>query len=192
MQLTNCRSSFMRFLGRSSSLIAATCETLGMYELFPANYLSTGAMRIICGTIPGLCELGVYLVADEDMTLNEEARTQVYLGHFPSGTSLRTLNHYAQILAAKEFQKYDFGINVNKQKYGQAKPPIIPIENIKKVPIAMFVGTKDLLATVEDNRWAKTQIKSVVHYGEYEVGHLGFMVSKDMTYFTNDVIKVLQ
>ena len=47
----------------------------------------------------------------------------------------------------------------------------------------MFVGIKDELATVEDNRKAASEMKTIVHYKEYELGHLSFMVSKDMTYF---------
>ena len=38
--------------------------------------------------------------------------------------------------------------------YGQEKPPVIEVEKIRKVPIAMFVGTRDMLADAEDNKWA--------------------------------------
>ena len=55
----------------------------------------------------------------------------------------------------------------------------------------MFVGEKDELANVEDNRWAKTQLKTVVHYKEYNVGHIGFFINKDMSYF-NDVMSLMK
>lgn len=55
----------------------------------------------------------------------------------------------------------------------------------------MFVGTKDELATVQDNEWAKTQLSTVVHYKEYLIGHMGFFVAKDMSYFTEDVMGIL-
>jgi hypothetical protein len=55
----------------------------------------------------------------------------------------------------------------------------------------MFVGTSDELATVDDNRWAKTQLTNVlIHYKEYPLGHLSFMVAKDMSYF-NDVMSLI-
>ncbi len=48
----------------------------------------------------------------------------------------------------------------------------------------MFVGSKDELADAKDNEWAKTQLtKSLVFYQEYPLGHLTFMVAKDMSYF---------
>jgi len=50
----------------------------------------------------------------------------------------------------------DYGKIQNTKKYNQATPPVIELQNINSVPIAMFVGTSDQLATVDDNRWAKT------------------------------------
>lgn len=121
-------------------------------------------MRLLCGSIPALCNFGLYLITDEDPALNDAGRTPVYLGHFPSGTSLRALNHYGQILNADKFQRMDYGSSQNTKKYNQAKPPQIDLQNIQSVPIAMFVGTSDQLATVDDNRWAKTQLKTLKHY----------------------------
>ena len=72
-------------------------------------------------------------------------------------------------------------------------PPEIPIQNIKRVPIAMFVGKKDELATDTANQWARDTMKDVVKfYKEYELGHLSFVVGKDMSYFTTDVLNLLR
>ena len=55
----------------------------------------------------------------------------------------------------------------------------------------MFVGTSDQLATVDDNQWAKTQLTQVLKfYKEYPLGHLSFMIAKDMSYF-KDVFNML-
>jgi gastric triacylglycerol lipase len=94
MQLTHCKSSLIHFFAAFRSLIIDTAGTLGFYEFFSANWLTTGAMRLMCGTIPQLCEFGLFLLTDEDPSLNDPSRTQVYLGHFPAGTSLRSLDHY--------------------------------------------------------------------------------------------------
>lgn len=191
MELSNCKSSLINFFATFESLIVDTCSTLGIYEFFPANWVTTGAMRLLCGTIPQLCNFGLYLLTDEDPTLNDAGRTPVYLGHFPSGTSLRSLDHYGQILNAKKFQRMDYGSTKNKQLYNQATPPVIDLQNIKQVPIAMFVGTSDQLATVQDNEWAKTQLTKVLKfYKEYSLGHLSFMIAKDMSYF-KDVFNML-
>ena len=76
-------------------LIQDTCWTLGIFEFFPANFLTTGAFRTICGTIPELCKFGDSLITDMDPSVDDTDRFAVYMGHFPSGTSLRCLTHYA-------------------------------------------------------------------------------------------------
>ena len=75
--------------------------------------------------------------------------------------------------------------------YQQEKPPLIDLSKIAHVPIAMFVGKFDMLATTTDNRLLLPQLKSVVHYGEYDLGHSSFMIAKDMSYFTEDVMRVI-
>lgn len=57
----------------------------------------------------------------------------------------------------------------------------------------MFVGTKDQLATVEDNKWTKSHIPSelLAFYGEYELGHMTFLLAKDMSYF-QDVLTLIR
>ena len=73
------------------------------------------------------------------------------------------------------------------KKYGQVKPPVIDIGNIKgKVKIAMFVGTSDDLGDPQDNRWARDVLRSkgsaLMHYEEMTAGHTSFLVGKDMTF----------
>ena len=74
MKLTHCKSSLIKFVAHNEWLLVDTCDLLGIYEFFPANWLDTGAMRLLCGTIPALCEFGDYLIADEDITLDDEGR----------------------------------------------------------------------------------------------------------------------
>lgn len=103
LTLTHCKSTLLWLVANNYNLFADTCQILGIYEFFPANWLTTGAFRLICGTIPAICQLGAYLIVDEDTTLDDADRLQVYLGHFPSGTSLKCLEHYAQIIQSKKF-----------------------------------------------------------------------------------------
>jgi hypothetical protein len=94
MRLTNSGSSLIQFFGANQGILIAAANTLGIHEMFPANYLATGAMRLFCGIVPAICKFGVYLIADEDTTLDDSDRLLVYLAHFPAGTSLRCLIHY--------------------------------------------------------------------------------------------------
>ena len=114
------------------------------------------------------------------------------MGHYPSGTSFKSVDHYAQIVDSGEFKKFDYGSDTeNEKRYGTAKPPTIDLTNIKKVPIAMFVGFQDELADNTDAKWTHSQLKTAIFYAEYSLGHLGLLVGKDMSYFTQDAMRVL-
>lgn len=103
MQLTNVKSGILWFLAQYDFLVINACQTLGIYDIFPANWLTTGVFRLICGTIPAICEFGVNIIADENTALDKADRLQTYMGHFPSGTSLRTLIHFSQIIQTSKF-----------------------------------------------------------------------------------------
>ncbi len=159
--------------------------------MFPADWLDTGAMRLVCWSIPAICEFGDYLIADKKPSLNDEDRSVVYFGHYPSGTSLRSMVHYSQESKTGNFQYYDFGPEKNEQVYGQKTPPIIDIANINtSLPVALFVGTEDEIADPKDCEWANSVAK-FAYYKEFNIGHLGFFVAKDMSYFTVEAMNLL-
>jgi hypothetical protein len=71
MQLSHASSNLIYFVAKNNELIVDTCELFGIYDIFPANWITTGAMRLICGVIPELCNFGAYLVCDEDASLDD-------------------------------------------------------------------------------------------------------------------------
>jgi len=58
------------------------------------------------------------------------------------------------------------------------------LRNIDKVPIALFAGKYDDLATVEDARWAREQIKSkyLIYKEIDQFDHSSFLLGKNMSY----------
>jgi len=109
------------------------------------------------------------------------------MGHFPAGSSVQEFWHYAQQVNSHNMQLFDWGSkSINNQKYGQDTPPIVFLNKITDVPIAMFVGKEDDLGDVTDTRWARDAIKSggdaMVYYEEMSAGHASFLIGKDMTW----------
>jgi hypothetical protein len=61
-----------------------------------------------------------------------------------------------------------------------------------KFPISVFSGSADMIAVPEDTVWTTNQFKDqIVFQKEYTLGHLSFLTAKDMSYFTTDVMAVL-
>jgi hypothetical protein len=51
------------------------------------------------------------------------------------------------------------------------------------MPIALFAGIEDQLATIADTDWLSSQLGNVVHYEKVPNVDHGFDLAKDMSYF---------
>ena len=118
-------------------------------------------------------------------------RLNVFLKDFPSGQGYQGLAYYGQDVVTEGFKFFDYGPVENMKVYGQRKPPDVPLEKYN-LPTALVAGTYDKLADVTDIRWLHEQIKDkVVFYEEYPLGHVSFVIAKDMSWFTNDVVNLI-
>ena len=60
------------------------------------------------------------------------------------------------------------------------------------VPIAMYVGSHDILVKTEDSRWIRDKISSsLVDYEEIDGGHTTFMIGKNMTFVKSNILSLL-
>ena len=56
----------------------------------------------------------------------------------------------------------------------------------------MIVAKDDTVATPTDAQWTMSQIGAeVIHYQEIKGGHVTYIIGKDMSYFTDDVMGLL-
>jgi hypothetical protein len=79
----------------------------------------------------------------------------------------------------------------NIKHYGQPTPPKYDL-SLLDFPIAIFGGKKDLMADPKDVEWTYNQLKkSVIFYHQYYLGHMSFAIAKDMSWFSVDVISIL-
>ena len=63
-----------------------------------------------------------------------------------------------------------------------------------KVPFSFFVGTNDILSTPEDTRKTRDLLgeDAMFYYEELAADHLSLICGKDMTYFKERVLPILQ
>ena len=92
------------------------------------------------------------------------------------------------------FDYYD--VEENLRRYGQDTPPALSMEPLGTLdlPISLFVGTADTLATTTDARKIRDLFKpsSMHHYEEFKADHLSLLVGKDMTYWTERAMNILK
>ena len=109
------------------------------------------AMDLSCNYFGPVC-YGIAQLLNFTSPYNDPDRAEVMGDRVQSGGSIKQLLHYAQIMQSGVFKQYDYGSDSkNIEHYGSKTIPIIPLESIKKVPIAMYVGKEDDLGDLIDN-----------------------------------------
>jgi hypothetical protein len=102
------------------------------------------------------------------------------------------LIHYGQIIRSKKFQRFNFGAEENKKRYGQELPPEYDLSKIR-VPTALLTGDIDTLGDQKDVKWLKEE--SGLNYmfaKEYHFAHGTFNIAKDASYVHEDLIPLIE
>ncbi|XP_010075480.1 PREDICTED: lipase member M-like [Pterocles gutturalis] len=90
-------------------------------------------------------------------------RLDVYTSHFPDGTSVKNVMHWAQMVKSGEFKAFDYG-SKNPAVYHQETPPFYRVEEMP-VPTAVWSGGADWVADLKDVRLLLPRITHLVTYG---------------------------
>ncbi|XP_059332904.1 lipase member M-like [Ammospiza nelsoni] len=101
--------------------------------------------------------LGGYNEKNLNMT-----RLDVYTSHYPDGTSVKNIMHWAQVIKSGEFKAFDYG-SENRARYHQDTPPLYPLEEMP-VPTAVWSGGQDWAADWRDVLQLLPRISHLVTY----------------------------
>ncbi len=180
--LANLGSSFLKTI--ASTKLDELLTTLNIFNEFLPNSQSVEELqKFVCSKIGAFCKGLLGIISDANPRDDEMQRFLIFLSKFPSGSSLKAVHHFADGVRNKRFAQLD------------KKSTPYDLSLIKDIPISLFVGKDDLLATVEDNRGLKTSLETngVLHfYKEYEnMGHLTFFISRTNEHVT-DAISILE
>jgi len=107
------------------------------------------AQSILCRYDNAICAEMLYQISDKNNSVNHIDRMPVITGHYPAGTSLKNFRQFEQYYHSGKFQMFDYGEKLNLIKYGTKESPQYNISEVD-VPVHLFVGRYDRLATVKD------------------------------------------
>jgi lysosomal acid lipase/cholesteryl ester hydrolase len=179
-KIDNIKSSFLKAVADFN--IISLFKFLGINEIFQSPSSVNKFSAIICDNLYILCSGLLKMLSDNKTNFDDEKRFLVFISHFPSGASRKTLKHFSFIFTKKEF------LDLNTQKKYN-------FEDKFEIPVALFVGKEDKLSTPEDARNIRNAFMNngVLHfYKEYEgMGHATFFLTKTKEYI-NDVIRCIE
>jgi len=157
-------------------------DLTGVTEVLPDKYAVSALEKFVCTNAPIICNKILEAFADDSTDDDDKDRFKVFIGHFPSGASYKSMKHFEQGIKNKSFASYGDNLPYDFSK-------------IKNIKISLFVGGEDELATVKDNRIFKETLQKnglLSFYKEYPLsGHLSFFVSKGNDFMV-DVIQKLK
>lgn len=177
--LKNVNSTFLKAM--VDFRLDLVFSKLGIRELFRNTESLTYIEKILCTKIGILCQGILQIISDFSLEDDDLDRFIVFLAHFPSGSSVNTFLHFAQSVRFKSFASFR-----DRVPYDFSKAA--------KIPVALFVGTEDRLATVADNRDLKVILEKnnlLNFHREYEkTGHCSFFLSLSNIFMDDLVQKV--
>jgi len=92
--LTHCSNQLMQTAAKFESQIRAASDAVHLYSIATPG-IDTAALSAFCGKVPDFCNAFQTFVTTSDPKADDPDRFAVYMGHFPSGTSLQSIYHYA-------------------------------------------------------------------------------------------------
>ena len=171
--LAGIKSGFLEILFKAN--LDKVIKFLGFHEVFGNSDFIDKFEKIVCGKFGLLCSGLLDLISEVNTDADDMDRFLVFVSHFPSGTSIKTLSHFADSYRNKRFSQLD-GTNYD-------------LNNIKDIPIGLFVGGEDRLATIDDNIGLKKYLdlnNDIKFYKVYDnMGHITFFISKDNSHLAD-------
>ncbi|CAG5101843.1 Oidioi.mRNA.OKI2018_I69.chr1.g26.t1.cds [Oikopleura dioica] len=143
---------YLTKIGKNSPLILKAWGT-GIAQEFASHYVNFNHRRYV------------------------QERLPVFLSHSPSGTSLRNVVHFGQNIGKKRMAKLDYGPKGNQLEYNKDSPPFYDWSKID-LPIHLFVGSSDWIATVKDVQQTRPNLRNSTLTIIEDFDHLDFIWGK--------------
>jgi hypothetical protein len=80
-------------------------------------------MALFCKTFTNVCTYFDSIISDSDFDVNDEETFELLMSHFPSGTSLKNMNHFYQMKKFGGVYRFNYEKHINLKKYGRTIPP---------------------------------------------------------------------
>ncbi|CAG4983198.1 unnamed protein product [Colias eurytheme] len=161
--MSNSKNNIFNLLAPFSNQLYKYSDTLGIHTLFPDNTILKLLQRAFCGdTVSAfiVCQHILFLLGGVNYSQINIKRFPVICNHFPSGSSVKQIVHYGQLIVSGHFRHFDYG-SLNLLKYGFPEPPIYPVEKIT-APVAIFFSKGDWLANKKDVQKLQSKLSNQI------------------------------
>ncbi len=125
----NITSTFLQILAKFH--LETIFDIFGANQFLPTDTELSKLMPDVCHIRPQLCENVMCAIMGCDKADWNQTRFEVYMSLVPSGTSVKNIAHFAQLVRSATYRQFDYGAEGNMIEYGQSTPPPFDISDIK-------------------------------------------------------------
>lgn len=174
-------TSPLRLIAPFGRLVWRFLGMIGMYDLFGATEFFSWLRRLTSRSqmVKKVLLDQFYFYAGLEPLRYNMSRVGVILSHLPSGTSLKNVVHFGQLVMSKGFKKFNYGPLRNRRRYGQWQPPNYDLSRVT-APTAIFYSLNDWLSDTKDVRKLVYSLPNVVmtyQVADPQFTHIDFTLS---------------
>lgn len=155
-------------------------KTQNITEIFPRGILTTDFVKNICqngSSMQPLCLALIFLIVGVDYKQFDTGLFPHILRYFPDSCSLKTAEHYVQIMTTGAFKQFDYGLEENIRVYKSNTAPKYNLSRVT-VPTSIYYGGGDIISTKADCEHLTRKLPNVM--GLYKIpfqafNHMDFM-----------------
>ncbi|KAF2890401.1 hypothetical protein ILUMI_15772 [Ignelater luminosus] len=159
------RSPITLFIANFWSLVEAFVHTTQFYEVLPSTPLFGLLAQIFCNDYSpfqnSICAGIFYVAGGYSPDQLNTSLIPVIGSNTPSGSSMKQMQHYAQLYLSKSFRRYDYGGKINLEKYNQPTPPKYDLGKVT-IPHLFYYGSNDLFSRKEDVDKTASELPNVI------------------------------
>ena len=154
------------------------------------NWMEDIVVRMFCTTTHFICDYLLSKICDKDPSKIDTKEMETYLQHNPSRSNVKSLEHFAQLIANFNgaLRKFDYGAAENMKRYGSFEPPAYDLGKIA-VKVYLYYGDNDLLMTLKSVDLLTQVLKASKRNFYPGWGHLSFFLGKDREVFFQDLLR---
>lgn len=111
-----------------------------------------------------ICADGIFsAVGGEDLEELEPEFFYSVIGHYPTSTSRKNLEHLIQMGVKKKFAQFDHGRKKNLKIYNSETPPKYDLKKVT-MKVALLVGENDKLTPIKNVEMLRDKLPNVISY----------------------------
>ncbi|KAK9708416.1 alpha/beta hydrolase fold [Popillia japonica] len=153
-------------------------------ELFPRRALAGNILRSLCqngSSMQSICVASIFLIVGVDYKqFNPELFPHIFR-YFPDGSSLKTAEHFIQIMSTGIFREYDYGTTGNRIMYGSDAPPKYNLSQVTAAT-SIYYGAGDIISTKADCEYLAKKLPNAMGLFKIPYHHFNHM---DFMWATN-------